>query len=793
MEETSVNRGSANAEPVDTGVPGGSAGAGADGSAKAGSREKTAGGSDHALPDRVANATAALAAGAGQSQRKPTAEAAPAMNPFGKSDTSLRQRILLPLRPTIIAVCMAMTVPVLLLIVQLNYSASEQAARTQAGALVERFRTDAIDDIVGKFAALRSLIEPAAELGRQETSFYEDDRALGYLRQILTHSDTILNVYVGLEDGSFRQARRLHDMTVPIHGTLPPEGAVFAYRLLEPVPGEPTLDRYIFLDTDGNPLSEVAAESGYDPRKRAWYMEAVEAGGTTITDPELFWAFGLVGFTVAAPYAVDGTLRGVVAADVTLDNFSAYLAQNPISKGSYSYLLDDRGQVLAASDKVTRYGSHNDDVELVHVSDVSNRTVARAYGERPLDGFGGDGPGVYRYTDAAGEEFIVSLSGFGDSLGKPWQMMVVTPVSDFTSEFDEKAEQLHLIGIAAIVLQLVVVAVIASLISAPLKRLAYKVERIQALTPSNTPPVRSRVREIAFLSHAIETLDVAVQTFARFVPVSLVRQLLQSEQRLDLGGHSRFLTIFFSDIEGFSTIAERIASRDLMLRISSVLGIVSRSVHAEQGTIDKFIGDGVMAFWGAPAALEDHAYHACVAALRIHKTLDELNAQWLDADEPQMRIRIGIHSDAVLVGNVGTEERMSYTVLGDGVNLTARLEALNKAYGTPTLISHDTFREAGDRLCVRPVDEVVVKGRRARVTVYELLGAYGAEDALAPTPEQEALARQTRAAFDALITNDHALAKELFEAILQTYPDDRVVRLQLDRLAAAVADVPETA
>ena len=782
MEEAHVTRGNTPAEP-----------AGGDSSivVQSGSAEPDA--PVGARPDHLANAAAGLAAGARPRDAPSGKDAARSPTPFAAKAPPLRQRLLLPLRPTIIVVFMAMTVPVLLLIVQLNYTTSEQAARTQAATLVDRFRTNAIDDIIGKFAALRSLIEPAAELGRQEPSFYEDDRALGYLRQMLSHSDTILNVYVGLEDGSFRQARRLHDMSVPIHGTLPPDGAVYAYRLLEPTPGEPTLDRYIFLDAEWNPLSEVAAESGYDPRRRAWYMEAVEAGGTTITDPELFWAFGLVGFTVAAPYQVDGTLRGVVAADVTLDNFSAYLAQNPISEGSFSYILDDRGQVLAASDKVTRYGSNNDDVELVHVSDVANRTVARAYGERPLDGTGDDGPGVYRYIDAEGRTLIVSLTGFGERLGKPWQMMVVTPVADFTSEFDAKAEQLHLIGLAAVVLQLAVVAVIASLISAPLKRLAHKVERIQALTPSNTEPVRSSVREIAFLSHAIETLDVAVQTFARFVPVSLVRQLLQSEQRLDLGGHSRFLTIFFSDVEGFSTIAERIASRDLMLRISSVLGIVSRSVHAEKGTIDKFIGDGVMAFWGAPAALEDHAYHACVAALRIHKTLDELNQQWLARDEPQMRIRIGIHSDAVLVGNVGTEERMSYTVLGDGVNLTARLEALNKAYGTPTLISHDTFREAGDRLCVRPVDEVVVKGRRSRVTVYELLGAYGAEDALAPTPEQEALARQTRAAFDALIANDPDHATVLFEANLATHPEARDVRLLLDRLPRTTTDVPEDA
>ena len=208
---------------------------------------------------------------------------------------------------------------------------------------------------------------------------------------------------------------------------------------------------------------------------------------------------------------------------------------------------------------------------------------------------------------------------------------------------------------------------------------------------------------------------MAVKAFACFVPVDLVRQLLQSEQKLELGGQSRYLTIFFSDVEGFSTIAENMPSRDLLARMSTLFELVSKAVHEESGTIDKFVGDGVMAFWGAPGLLDDHAWHACVAALRIQRVLDDLNGQWQRAGAQQMRVRIGIHSDAVLVGNVGSQERMSYTVIGDGVNIAARLEGINKTYGTLTCISHDTFREAGDRLCVRPIDEVAVKGRRARI------------------------------------------------------------------------------
>ena len=692
------------------------------------------------------------------------------------------RRFSLPLKATILCVFVLTTVPVLGAIIEINRRSSEQVVRSHAAEMVERFRTETIREIVTEFNALRSLITTAAELGRQAPDVFEDSRALPYLFSLLQHSETVLNVYVGLEDGSFRQARRIHDATVAIHDKLPPAGAEFAYRLVEPALGTPVLDRYIFLGPDRTPVGEVAADSGYDPRRRVWYDVAVQAGDTVITDPELFWAFGLVGFTVAEPYAVDGRLQGVVAADVTLDSFSDYLAQKPVSPNSLSYLLDERGLVLAASDGATTYGSDNEKVALPHVADVGNRLVSLAYGQRPA----GSDADVFEFSHE-GRDYIVGLSSFEQELGKPWRLMVLTPLSDFTAEFARNNRQMLMIGLVAIGMQLVIVYVIASLVAAPLQRLARKVERIQSLESSaDLPMLRSRVREVDMLSHAIETLDSAVQAFARFVPVGLVRQLLRSDRKLELGGQSRFLTILFCDVEAFSTLAERIAARDLLARVSALLGVVTHRVHEERGTIDKFVGDGVMAFWGAPAPLDDHAWHACVAALAVQRDLDRLNAEWRDADAPEMHLRVGIHSDVVLVGNVGSKERMSYTVLGDGVNIASRLEGCNKVYGTPICISHDTFREAGDRVCVRPIDEVRVKGRRAAITIYELLGAYGAGPAFEPDAATEELARATRTAFDALVGGDRDAALAAYRAVLDLRPGDPVASLHVQRLEAQV-------
>ncbi len=376
----------------------------------------------------------------------------------------------------------------------------------------------------------------------------------------------------------------------------------------------------------------------------------------------------------------------------------------------------------------------------------------------------------------ADKHYVASLTTLPPAFGKKWQLFVITPLADFTSAFDEQNKRLALFGVIAILLQICIIYFLSSVISAPLERLALKVTKIQDLEGDNLPPVQSPIREVSVLSRAIDTLDAAVKSFAAFVPVGLVRQLLDSDQKLVLGGHSRFLTIFFSDLEAFSTMSEEVPSQELLARVSAYLGVVTHAVNTEHGTIDKFIGDGVMAFWGAPALLEDHAQRSCFAALRIREGMKELNAGWEAAGKKPLKVRIGIHSDAVLVGNIGSKERMSYTVMGDGVNIAARLEGINKEYGTRICISHSVFKEAGERLCVRPVDDVIVKGRRSKVPIYELVGAYGIGPEFEPDEATVRLCKLTRTAYNALVAEDYALALSRYQEIAAEYPDDPVAR-----------------
>jgi adenylate cyclase len=216
--------------------------------------------------------------------------------------------------------------------------------------------------------------------------------------------------------------------------------------------------------------------------------------------------------------------------------------------------------------------------------------------------------------------------------------------------------------------------------------------------------------------------------FERYVGAEVSDLLAREPERLGLGGEKRTLSILFSDIRGFSTLAERLAPEDLAALLTEHLGAQTEIVFKHQGFVDKYIGDAVMAFWGAPLDVPDHARRACLAALEIAATMPKLRARWGTRGWPEIHVGIGVDTGEAIVGNFGSAERFSYTAISDHVNLASRLEGLNKLYGTQILVSEATREAIGDEFVCREIDCVRVKGKTKPVTVYELL-CRRAEDA----------------------------------------------------------------
>ncbi len=262
--------------------------------------------------------------------------------------------------------------------------------------------------------------------------------------------------------------------------------------------------------------------------------------------------------------------------------------------------------------------------------------------------------------------------------------------------------------------------------------------------------------------------------FAQYVPPAVVERLVAEPELLRLGGEVRELTVMFTDLANFTTLSEQLSAEQTVELLSGYFDAMTPIVHASGGTVDKFIGDAVMAFWGAPLDDGQHAEHAVRAALAMQQAMQPLVADLQARGLPPLHMRIGLHTGRVVVGNVGSQQRFSYTVIGDAVNLAARLEGANKAFGTGILLSEATAAQLPAHLSLRALDDVVVKGRTEPVRVF--------------TPCDDAGVRElSAAALAAFHARDWPLAQRHLHALLAQLPGDAAALRLLDRLAAGRA------
>ncbi len=213
------------------------------------------------------------------------------------------------------------------------------------------------------------------------------------------------------------------------------------------------------------------------------------------------------------------------------------------------------------------------------------------------------------------------------------------------------------------------------------------------------------------------------RALALYLSPSMAELVSAHPERLALGGEKRDLTVFFSDIRGFTSMSEKLAPEELVELLNQYLGAMTDIIFEYDGMLDKYIGDAVMAVWGAPLAQPDHARRACLATIAMTRKLDELNRGWQQRGWPRLDIGCGLNTGPMVFGNMGSSQHLALTVMGDNVNLGSRLEGTNKMYGTRIIASESTVQAAGDVIVARELDLVRVKGRHEPVRMFEVLGA----------------------------------------------------------------------
>jgi adenylate cyclase len=268
--------------------------------------------------------------------------------------------------------------------------------------------------------------------------------------------------------------------------------------------------------------------------------------------------------------------------------------------------------------------------------------------------------------------------------------------------------------------------------------------------------------------------------FSTYVNPSLVEELVAHPEKLVLGGQREELTVLFSDIEGFTAMSEYLPPEDLVSILNEYFSVMSALIFKNDGTLDKYEGDAIMAFWGAPVPQSDHALRACTTALEMQTSLLDLNRSWAAVNRPPLRVRIGLNTGEMVVGNMGAEGKFAYTVIGDSVNLASRLEGANREYKTGIMVSHRTYELVKDSILGRELDRITVKGRNEPVRVYELLEVR--EEKL--DEDLEGFLSFYAEGMSGYFLRRWQKAGKAFQAALALRPEDYPTKLHLERIRA---------
>ena len=273
------------------------------------------------------------------------------------------------------------------------------------------------------------------------------------------------------------------------------------------------------------------------------------------------------------------------------------------------------------------------------------------------------------------------------------------------------------IGMFSVILPLVFW--VTNAIRKPLYKVRDEILKLKDLDVSEHIEFKSNITEVNDMIDATDKVKTGLRSFAKYVPDKVVKQLISQGKDAKIGGEKEYVTILFSDIEGFTSISENNDVHEVVTALNEYFDIYVHCLEESGATVDKFIGDAVMTFWNAPSKVENHEFVAVKTALEIVEEIDKLNNRWkLEGKKFIFKTRIGINCGDVIVGNIGSTNRINYTVTGDAVNLASRLEAANKQYNTKILVSESIYNKTNDLIEYYYIDTVKVKGKEIYVKVY---------------------------------------------------------------------------
>jgi adenylate cyclase len=580
----------------------------------------------------------------------------------------------------------------------------QRTASENVEQIVSRLDAQRASTVRAELSATFSVLASTAEIVRsilfQGTIKADDEVKREFLfLSLLREQSAIGWIGFGFPDGRFFGS----------HAS--PDGKIEMVEIGAAPPGLPKpLRRDIYRPLPGNVMFEqrIHAESAYIALGAAWYRRAKNAAEPTWSVVDVLPNGFEPSVVVSKRLELYGRYQGVVMVALSLRRLSETLAALDEHGQSKSFVLDGSRLVLASSDSV-------DGVMAAHLADFPpTDALARAVG-RALDASRGE---TFRSLVPGGSVGPVYVSAatlpFED-----WRLVTAIPRSAFAAEIDRSTRRVYLVVAGLALLAAATAAIFANLLFArPIARLAAQLRAVERFALDEVRNVPTFLAELNDFSQALKRMAGGLSAFAKYIPSEVVRPLVAGGLEPRPGGKLAEVTVLFADLPSFTELTERLGP-DVVPHLTNFLTLAVDAIHSEGGTVDKFIGDEVMAIWNAPNDVPDHAYRACRAALAIRAAMHALPA--ISPDRDEIRVRIGINTGMALVGNVGSMERLSYTVIGDTVNLASRLVGVAKEHGVEIVVSDMTVSQTDGTLPTRPLGRTMVRGKSMAVDIHTLV------------------------------------------------------------------------
>lgn len=593
-----------------------------------------------------------------------------------------------------------------------------------------------------------------------------------YLQRKLLLHPIVFGIYFGTTDGgmlnveNISQTKQKTFYTNPIR-SIPKEACFVIETINRSAATAYRIRKYV--DAHLNLLTEESIfPIDYDPRTRPWYKGAISSKSTFWTPPYTFIFPPVFGMTVSSPYYSDinSEILGIVGVDLTLKSVSDFIKEQQISKNGHAYIIDNAtGQIVLP---IEYAGKNTSDLQL----SILEKSYQQ-FKQSKKNSFS---------QEINSEKYLVSILNMPESFNDRWLIAVIAPLEDFFFEILRTQKIVILISIIIFFLATLLIVIFSRKISKPITTIANEVDKITHFDFSSSTRIKSNIKEIKILDTSVANMRETINSFAKYVPKDIVRQLIKQGKGITLGGEKKQIVVMFTDIENFTPIAEKHPTDELMSLLAEYFDPMSKIILDSQGTIDKYIGDSIMAFWGAPENVNNPWDKACKAALYAHRFNIEFNHQRINKQLPPFPTRYGLSIGQAIVGNIGTAERINYTALGDIVNIASRLQSTNKVYNTSILITQELYELIKDRFITRPVDQVLIKGKEIKIKIHELIAEDSQDPKIGASEKDKTLAAMSKKAFEAIESGYIEDAVSQYSQILKFYPKDGLASFWLKKL-----------